>query len=93
MTREDRLAAIEARLRKAEDPLEILNLLNSYGPLVDSGSDQEAAQLWVEDGGYNFTLPGGGTSRLEAPEPLAGMYRTEGHLGQSINVDAGWYIV
>lgn len=81
MTIEDRLAALEARLRAAEDHLELLNLVNSYGPLVDSGMDADAAALWVEGGGYSFTLPDGGTQRLAAPEPLAGMYRSEGHMG------------
>jgi hypothetical protein len=81
MTTEDRLAALEARLQAAEDHLEILNLLNSYGPLVDSASDELAPQLWVEGGGYNYGLVGGGTNRLEAPEPLGGMYRSEGHVG------------
>lgn len=81
MTLEERLAALEARLQAAEDHLEILNLINSYGPLVDSGMDQDAAALWVAGGGYNYTLPDGGTQKLEAPEPLAGMYRSEGHLG------------
>ncbi len=81
MADDDRLAALEARLRRAEDHLEILNLLNSYGPLVDSGSDQEAPGLWIDGGGYNFSLPGGGTGRLEAPAGLAGMYAGEGHMG------------
>lgn len=81
MTIEDRLAALEARCRAAEDHLEILNLLNSYGPLVDSGSDKLAPQLWVEGGGYNYAKVGGGSNRLEAPEPLGTMYRGEGHMG------------
>lgn len=81
MNLEDRIAALETRLRAAEDHLELLNLVNSYGPLVDSGMDQDAAALWVAGGGYNYTLPDGGTQKLEAPEPLAGMYRSEGHLG------------
>ena len=81
MTTEERLAALEKRLQAAEDHLAILNLLNSYGPLVDSGADDLAPRLWVEGGGYNFGLPGGGTNRLEAPEPLGGMYRSEGHMG------------
>jgi hypothetical protein len=80
MTTEDRIAALEARLQAAEDHLAILNLLNSYGPLVDSGSDKLAPQLWVEGGGYNYGLVGGGANRLEAPEPLGGMYRSEGHM-------------
>ena len=77
----ERLAALEGRIRAAEDHLAILNLLNSYGPLVDSGSAEPAAQLWIEGGGYNFS---GGTSqgtRLEAPDRLVAMYEGDGHMG------------
>lgn len=81
MSTEDRLSALEARLRKAEDHLEILNVLNSYGPLVDSASAGEAGALWTEDGGYNFGKPGGGTHRLAGPDEIADMYTWEGHLG------------
>lgn len=81
MTIEDRLNALESRLRVTEDKLEILNLLNSYGPLVDSGSAQEAAALWVEGGGYNFSGGISGGTRLEAPAELVAMYETEGHMG------------
>ena len=77
---EARLAAMEARLRKAEDQLEILNLLNTYGPLVDSATAQPAGELWVEGGGYSFTLPEGGDKRLVAPDEIAGMYGWPGHL-------------
>lgn len=80
MSIEDRVAALEARLRKAEDHLEILNLLNSYGPLVDSATGKPAGELWVKGGGYNFTLPEGGDKRLEAPDEIAGMYSWQGHL-------------
>lgn len=80
MTVEDRLATIEARLQAAEDHLAILNLLNSYGPLVDSATAREAGELWVEGGGYNFGVPGGGTKRLQAPDEIAGMYGWAGHL-------------
>lgn len=78
---EERVAALEARLRAAEDHLEILNLLNTYGPLVDSGSAQEAADLWVAGGGYNFSGGISGGARLEAPAQLVAMYETEGHMG------------
>ncbi len=81
MTIEDRLAALESRLIAAEDKLEILNLLNSYGPLVDSGSAAEAAALWIDGGGYNFSGGISGGTRLEAPEQLIAMYETEGHMG------------
>jgi SnoaL-like protein len=78
---EERLATLERRLQAAEDQLAILNLLNSYGPLVDSGTAEPAADLWIEGGGYNFS---GGTSqgtRLEAPDRLVAMYRSDGHMG------------
>ena len=77
---ETRLAALEARLRAAEDHLAILNLLNSYGPLVDSATAEPTGDLWVKGGGYNFGVPGGGTQRLEAPDEIAGMYSWPGHL-------------
>ena len=80
MDRETRLLEIEARLQKAEDHLAILNLLMSYGPLVDSATAEPAGALWVEGGGYSFTLPDGGTKRLVAPDEIAGMYSWPGHL-------------
>ena len=80
MTIEERLDALERRCRAAEDHLEILNLLNSYGPLVDSATAKEAGELWVEGGGYNFTKPDGTPSRLEAPDEIAAMYGWEGHV-------------
>lgn len=81
MTIEERLEALESRLRIAEDKLEILNLLSSYGPLVDSGSAEAAAALWVDGGGYNFSGGLSGGTRLEAPDQLVAMYQTEGHMG------------
>lgn len=80
MSIEDRIAVLEARLRTAEDHLAILNLLNSYGPLVDSATAQPAGELWVKGGGYSFSLPEGGDKRLEAPDEIAGMYNWPGHL-------------
>lgn len=77
---EARLAALEARLQAAEDQLAILNLLNTYGPLVDSATGGPAGALWVAGGGYNFTLPDGGTKRLEAPDEIAAMYGWPGHV-------------
>jgi hypothetical protein len=76
-----RLLELEKRLRAAEDHLEILNLLNGYGPLVDSGSSEPAADLWVKGGGYNFSGGMSGGTRLEAPEQLVAMYESEGHKG------------
>ncbi len=75
-----RLLALETRLRSAEDYIAILNLLNSYGPLVDSATAVPAGDLWMAGGGYSFTLPDGGTKRLEAPDEVAGMYGWPGHI-------------
>lgn len=79
MNIEQRVAALEARLVAAEDYLEITRLLMSYGPLVDSGSSEPAADLWVEGGGYNFSGGLSGGTRLTAPEQLVAMYETAGH--------------
>ena len=81
MSVEDRLTALEARVRAAEDQLEIIRLLNTYGPLVDSGESEAAAALWVDGGGYNFSGGLSGGTRLTAPDELVAMYETEGHKG------------
>jgi SnoaL-like domain len=88
MTIEERLEALERRCRAAEDHLEILNLLSSYGPLADSCSVAEAAAQWVPGGGYNYALGTGGTRRLEAPEPLGDLWRQEGHVQLTKNGSA-----
>lgn len=74
---EDRLEALERRLQTAEYRTEILELLNVYGPLVDSGLADEAAALWHEGGGYDIAMPA--ARRLEAPQDLAAMYRSPAH--------------
>jgi hypothetical protein len=72
---EARLAALEARVRGAEDQLEIIRLLNSYGPLVDSGESQAAAHLWINGGTYNV----GGIGPKKAYEDLVDIYDGQGH--------------
>ena len=79
MSLEGRVAALEARLRTTEDHLEILNLLNRYGPLVDSGSSEAAAALWIEGGGYNYSGGSSRETRLEAPAELIAVYEGSGH--------------
>lgn len=81
MTIEERLDALEKRCRAAEDHLAIQNLIFSYGPLVDSGSAQEAAALWIEGGGYNYSGGSANGTRKQAPEDLVAMYEGEGHMG------------
>lgn len=46
-------ADIERRLGRLEDLLAITGLLAAYGPLVDSGSADDVAALWTEDGVYD----------------------------------------
>jgi hypothetical protein len=72
---EQRLAALEKRVRAAEDQLEITRLLNSYGPLVDSGESQAAAHLWTQGGAYDA----GGAHRMLAYDEIAAMYDSQGH--------------
>jgi SnoaL-like domain len=80
LDRDARLLELESRLRAVEDQLAIQNLLMTYGPLVDSATAEPAGSLWVDGGGYSFTLPDGGTKRLAAPDEIAGMYGWPGHL-------------
>lgn len=60
------LAAVESRLKRVEDELEITRLMARYGPAVDSGSSQVAAELWTEDGSYDV----GGIATLSGREEL-----------------------
>jgi len=53
MTAEERIAALEQRLRRVEDELAIGRLLASYGPLVDAGDADAVAELWAPDGEYS----------------------------------------
>lgn len=75
---EQRLRDIEARLRRTEDQLEILRLLNSYGPAVDSGSAALAAAQWVAGGAYEFG-DGSGAQRATAPDGLLALYEGKFH--------------
>ena len=58
-----RLAALEAKLAELQDTLDVLKVVASYGPTVDSGASAEAGQLWTEDCTYDSD---------NAPEPLRG---------------------
>lgn len=52
----DTTALIEsllARVELLEDKLAITELLTTYSPAVDSGSADEVANLWLEDGVYD----------------------------------------
>lgn len=73
---DNRLAELEHRLQHLADQLAIMQLLASYGPLVDAGRAEEVASLWTEDGSYHV-------ERLEMRKPahIAAMVRSEEHQG------------
>jgi len=75
MTTEERLAQIEERLQAAEDQLEIINLLNTFGPLIDSGEGAKAPYLWVEGGVYDM----GAVRRGIAYEDMATIWTADSH--------------
>ena len=47
---EARVTALEARVAQLQDELAVMRLINSWGPAVDTGSSQHAADLWAQDG-------------------------------------------
>ncbi|MGV0834605.1 nuclear transport factor 2 family protein [Mycolicibacterium thermoresistibile] len=73
---EDRLAALERRLQQIEDERAIERMIASYGPLVDAGDAEGAAQLWAVDGSYDVE---GWPMRNRAE--VAAMVRSEAHQG------------
>ena len=73
---QDRLAALEQRVQQLEDQVALYRLISSYGPAVDTGSAEAAGALWDEDGVYEFD-----TSRLDGPDGIAAMVRSDGHQG------------
>ena len=50
---QDRIAALEKRLQALEDRLAIFQLVATYGPAVDSLSENEVASIWTDDGVYD----------------------------------------
>jgi len=70
---EERVTALENRVRQLEDQLAVMRLINSWGPAVDTGSSQQAAGLWDQDGVLDSDL-----SRLEGPAAVSAMVESEG---------------
>lgn len=50
---ETRLAALETKVRVLEDALELREIMDRYGPAVDSGDADAAARLFADDGVYD----------------------------------------
>src|SRR5262249_40362296 len=70
---EDRLAALEARVRMPEDQLAVQQLLNRWGPAVDTGDSAAAAALWTDDGVLQSEI-----SYLDGPAGVAAMVESDG---------------
>lgn len=73
---DDRMRALEERIALLEDRLAIAGLMASYGPAVDSGSAEAAAELWTADGSYDA-----GIVHFRSAEEIERMVRTEPHTG------------
>ena len=70
---EDRLAALEARVQLLEDQLAVQQLLNRWGPAVDTGHSAAAAALWTDDGVLQSEI-----SYLDGPAGVAAMVESDG---------------
>jgi len=66
-----RVKELERRMLEAEDRLELLQIVASYGPAVDSGSPAGTAQLWTENGVYD-TYPHVLTGRAAIEQMVTG---------------------
>jgi len=69
----ERFAALESRVRELEDHVAILRLINSWGPAVDTGSSEAAANLFDDDGVLESDL-----SHLQGPSEVAAMVESDG---------------
>ncbi len=78
---DDRVTELERRVRQLEDTMAVLRLIHSWGPAVDTGSSQNAADLWDDDGVLESDL-----SRLEGPAAVYAMVESE---GQRTLIDQG----
>lgn len=70
---DDRLLALEARIRLLEDRFAIHRLVNRWGPAVDTGDSSAAAALFADDGVLESDL-----SRLVGPDAVAAMVESDG---------------
>jgi len=78
---EDRLAALEARVQMLEDQLAVQELLNRWGPAVDTGDSAAAAGLWTDDGVLDSDF-----SYLDGPAGVSAMVESD---GQQALIDQG----
>jgi SnoaL-like protein len=70
---QERLRVLEERVKELEDQLAIVQVINSWGPAVDTGASGAAAALFDADGVLESDL-----SRLEGPAGVEAMVESEG---------------
>lgn len=71
---DDRMGALEERLRRIEDERAIERMIASYGPLVDAGAADATADLWAVDGTYDVEgWP------MRSRDDVAAMVRSDAH--------------
>jgi uncharacterized protein (TIGR02246 family) len=71
---DDRIGALEQRLRRLEDERAIERMIASYGPLVDAGAADATAELWAVDGTYDVEgWP------MRSRDDVAAMVRSDAH--------------
>jgi hypothetical protein len=68
-----RIVSLEARVRHLEDEADVLRLVFSWGPAVDTGSAEEAGELWDDSGVLESDL-----SRLDGPSGVVAMVQSDG---------------
>jgi uncharacterized protein (TIGR02246 family) len=69
------VAELTERVRALEDRAEIAQLVAQYGPAVDSGSGEAAAELWTRDGVFDVV----GHFTMRGHEDISGMVHGAGH--------------
>jgi len=78
---EDRIAALEARVRMLEDQLAVQQLLHRWGPAIDTGDSAAAAAIWTDEGVLGWEI-----SSLDGPAGVAAMVESD---GQQALIDQG----
>ena len=73
---EQRLAALEQRVRLLEDEAEVRRVVAAYGPLVDAGEADATAALWEDDGVYDVD-----ELVMRSADDVRAMVRSRGHQG------------
>jgi ketosteroid isomerase-like protein len=67
--------ALAAKVQALQDQVEIMQIVAQYGPAVDSGSGEAAAELWTEDGVFD-AVP---QRRMRGRDEITGMVHGAGH--------------